>query len=122
MGRYKQRGVIIRDFEDVTIVIENRDTIWALPKRASTNVIFHRWFGPLNTWQNWRRFRQRIWANRNLTLYDCYRLANKWEIAMVGTLRRPEILEEIQTHATIAKRRANEHQTIQGHARGMEPD
>ena len=97
MGRYKQKSIIIRDFEDVTIVIENRDTIWALPKRSKPNVIFHRWFGPLNTWQDWRRFRERMYSNQNISLMDCYRLAERWGVPSHGTLRRPKILEEIES-------------------------
>lgn len=93
-------GAIIRDFEELTIVIENRNTIWALPKRSKPNVIFHRWYSPLNTWQNWRRFRERMRANKNLTLNDCYRLANRWQIQMQGTTRTPESLK----HATLARK------------------
>ena len=45
-------GIITRDFEELTIVIENRNTIWALPKRSQPNIIFHRWYGPLGTFEN----------------------------------------------------------------------
>lgn len=90
-------GIIIRDFEELTIVIEDRNTIWALPKHSMPNVIFHRWYGPLGTFENWRRFRERMRANKNITLADCYRLANRWEVQMQGTTRRPEALK----HATL---------------------
>lgn len=92
-------GIIIRDFEELTIVIEDRNTIWALPKHSQPNVIFHRWYSPLGTWQNWRRFRERMRANKNLTLDDCYRLANRWQVQMQGTTRTPKSLstQHIQT-------------------------
>lgn len=91
-------GIIIRDFEELTIVIEDRNTIWALPKRSMPNVIFHRWYSPLNTWQDWRRFRERMRANKNLTLNDCYRLANRWNVQMQGTTRKPKILNQGTQH------------------------
>lgn len=93
-------GIIIRDFEELTIVIEDRNTIWALPKHSMPNVIFHRWFGPLGTFENWRRFRERMRANKNITLADCYRLANRWQVQTQGTTRRPEALK----HATLARK------------------
>ena len=109
MGRYKQREIIIREFPELTIVIESRDTIWALPKRASTNIIFHRWLGPpLGTWQNWRKFRERMRANKNITLGDCYRLANHWQIEMQGTTRRPNINLK---HTTLGE---NDNDTTEG--------
>ena len=112
MGRYKQREIIIREFPEVTIVIESRDTIWALPKRASTNIIFHRWLGPpLGTWQNWRKFRERMRANKNITLGDCYRLANHWQIEMQGTTRRPNINLK---HTTLGE---NDNDTTEGDGR-----
>lgn len=96
MGRYKQRDIIIREFEELTIVIANRDTIWMLPRRAKINVAFHRWYGPLNTWQAWRRFRERMRANKNLTLEDCYRLARIHGITSKGSTRSKEdIMKQI---------------------------
>ena len=86
-------GIITRDFEELTIVIENRNTIWALPKRSQPNIIFHRWYGPLGTFENWRRFRERMRANKNITLADCYRLANRWQIQMQGTTRIPQSMQ-----------------------------
>ena len=85
--------IITRDFEELTIVIENRNTIWALPKRSQPNIIFHRWYGPLGTFENWRRFRERMRANKNITLADCYRLANRWQIQMQGTTRKPQSMQ-----------------------------
>lgn len=96
MGRFKQRDIIIREFDDITIVIANRNTIWMLPHRGLISVVFHRWFGPLDTWQNWRRFRERMRANKKLTMLDVYRLANRWEIASQGSTRpKAQIMQEI---------------------------
>lgn len=96
MGRYKQREIIIREFEDITLIIANRNTIYALNKRGPISVIFHRWFGPLDTWQNWRKFRERMRANKKLTMLDCYRIANRWEIASQGSTRPPwQIMNDI---------------------------
>lgn len=96
MGRYKQRDIIIREFEEVTVVIADRNTIWALNKRGLVSVVFHRWFAPLNTWQNWRKFRERMRANKNLTMQDIYKHAARWEITSQGSTRSPaEILEKI---------------------------
>lgn len=103
MGRYKQQSVIIREHEELTIVIESKDTIWVLPKRASTNIIFHRWFSPpLGTWRDWHLFRQKLYTNKNVTLDDCYRWARQHEIQSQGTARSPDI--EKLKYATTAKR------------------
>lgn len=96
MGRYKQRDIIIREFDEITIVIANRNTIWALNKRGPISVVYHRWFGPLNTYQNWRRFRERMRANKNMTMLDVYRLANRWNIDSQGSTRSPtETIKQI---------------------------
>lgn len=96
MGRYKQRDIIIREFEDVTVVIANRNTIWALNKRGPISVAFHRWFAPLNTWNNWHKFRERMRANKNLTMHDIYRHAARWEITSQGSTRSPaDILKNL---------------------------
>jgi hypothetical protein len=96
VGRYKQHDIIIREFEEVTIVIANRNTIWMLPKKANINVAFHRWYGPLNTYEGWRRFRERMRANRNITLDDCYRLARIHGITTQGSTRsREDIINSI---------------------------
>lgn len=95
MGRYKQKEIIVRDFEEITVVLENRDTIWIVPKRASTTIIFHRWLSPpLGTYTNWHRFRQKLYINKRITLGDVYRWANQHEIQSQGTMRRPEILQD----------------------------
>lgn len=96
MGRYKQRDITIREFDDVIIVIADRNTIWALNKRGPISVAFHRWFAPLNTYEDWRRFRERMRANKNLTLWEVYRIAAKWGITSQGTTRSPtEIINRI---------------------------
>lgn len=96
MGRYKQHDIIIRDFEEVTIIIANRNTIWMLPKKGRIAVAFHRWYGPLNTYEPWRRFRERMRANQNLTMDDCYRLARIHNITSKGSTRsRDQIINEI---------------------------
>lgn len=100
MGRYRQQNIIIREFDEVIIVLENRDTIWALPKRASTNIIFHRWFSPpLGTYPDWHKFRQKLYTNRNITLNDCYRWARQHEIQSQGTTRAPDYLNVQNTGA-----------------------
>lgn len=92
MGRYKPQHVTIRELPELTIIIEYRDTIWIIPKRASTNIIFHRWFSPpLGSFPEWHKFRQKLYTNKYITLDDVYRWARQHEIQSVGTTRAPTI-------------------------------
>lgn len=78
--------------DELTIVILYRDTIWIIPKRASTNIIFHRWFSPpLGSFPNWHRFRQKLYTNKHITLDDVYKWARIHEIESIGTTRAPTI-------------------------------
>lgn len=93
MGRFKpKQHAIIREMDELTIIILYRDTIWVIPKRGSTNIVFHRWFSPpLGSFPNWHRFRQKLYTNKIITLDDVYRWARLHEIQSVGTTRAPTI-------------------------------
>ena len=60
VGRYKQAKVYVREFDDVVIVLLNQETIYAMPTHGAPNIIFHRFFGPLGTYPEWRLFRNSL--------------------------------------------------------------
>lgn len=110
MARYKQKGVIIREFEDLTIVLADKETIWAVPRRSGPNIIFHRWFAPLGSYTQWHRFRKKLDENKNVTLAKCYRWAAQHGIQSLGSTRAPTLHgEPIELkHATTAKSKGGE--------------
>lgn len=92
MGAYKQESVIRRKFEELEVLILDKQTIWVIPTRASTRIIFHRWFSPpLGSWENWRRFRQKLYHNRRITLNDVYKWARMHGIESMGSTRMPDL-------------------------------
>lgn len=89
---YKQEAVIIRRFKELEVIILDKRTIWVIPTRASTRIIFHRWFSPpLGSWENWRRFRQKLYANKSVSLNDVYKWARMHGIESMGTTRDPTL-------------------------------
>lgn len=106
MGRFKPREeAIIREFDELTVIILYRDTIWIVPKRASCNIIFHRWFSPpLGSFPDWHKFRKKLIENKHITLDDCYRWARTHQIQSQGTTRAPTLNgQPLLKPATIAK-------------------
>lgn len=92
MGRYVQESVIIRRFDELDVVILDKQTIWILPKKASTNIIYHRWFSPpLGSWENWRRFRFMLVRNKRITLEYVYSIGAHYGIESMGTTRSPNL-------------------------------
>lgn len=92
MGRYKQESVIMRCLAELDIVILDKQTIWILPKRASTNIIFQRWFSPpLGSWEDWRRFKQKLYSNKSVTLERVFYWAKMHGVQCVGTMRKPNL-------------------------------
>lgn len=67
----------IRYVGDVVVFFRDKHTI--IVKQGSTMVIFHRWFERhTNDFkQSWQPFCRALMSNKKLSLYECYRLANK---------------------------------------------
>ena len=91
MGRYKAEAVVMRNMERLTILFKDEETIWAFPNDGSTNVVFHRWFESRWCYGQWSAFRNILWRRPDLDIYDCYDLAQKYNIATMGTARLPNI-------------------------------
>lgn len=70
----------IRYIGDVVVFFRDKHTV--IVKQGSTMAVFHRWFERhQNDFQNsWRPFCRALLHNQKLTLYECYRLANKYEV------------------------------------------
>lgn len=103
MARYRQQELKVREFEDVTIVLpQDRERIWAYPKKGAGVILFHRFYAPLGSFQPWHRFRKKLDENKNISLAACFRWADQHEIQHMVTTRAPS-LEEIKKHATKPK-------------------
>ena len=91
VGRYKQVKVYIREFDDVKVVLLNQETIYALPRHGAPNIIYHRFFGPLGTYPEWRKFRKAMLYNRKLSKDKIRELAIRYHIQNFGTQREPNL-------------------------------
>lgn len=90
-GRFKQAKVYVRKFDEVTIVILNHETIYALPTHGTPNIIYHRFFGPIGSYPEWRLFRNSLRYNKKLTRKKITSLALKHGIENFGTSRVPNL-------------------------------
>lgn len=91
VGRYKQVKVYIREFDDVKVVLLNQETIYALPRHGAPNIIYHRFFGPLGTYPEWRKFRKAMRYNTRLNKDKIRELAIRYGIQNFGTQREPNL-------------------------------
>lgn len=91
VGRYKQAKVYVREFDDVVIVLLNQETIYAMPTCGAPNIIYHRFFGPLGTYPEWRLFRNSLKYNKRLSMRKITTLAIRHKIQNFGTMRVPNL-------------------------------
>lgn len=85
------KEVLVRRFEELDVFFIDKATIWVVPKYASSCIIYHRWFSPpLGSWEQWRRFKQKLMLNKKITIQDCYHWAIMHGIESKGTLRKPD--------------------------------
>lgn len=91
VGRYKQAQVYVREFDDVTIVLLNQETIYAMPKTGTPNIIYHRFFGERGTYPNWKKFRTSMRYDKTLTRRRVHSIAMRNHIDSFGTQRQPNL-------------------------------
>ena len=104
VGRFKQAQVYVRQFQDVTVVVYNQETIYALPKHGSPNIIYHRFFGEIGTYPAWKLFRTSIMRSKRLTRQKIHSLAMKHGIQSFGTQRSPNLEgKKVQIETIIQK-------------------
>lgn len=101
---WKAEAVIVRELPEITIVFLNSESIYAFPKDGGRGSVFHKWWAPLGFYTaEWGDFRRKMLRNKNLTIRDCYRLANRHEVVAQSTGRS---LESIIESLTKIKRRS----------------
>lgn len=92
MAKFKAEGITIRKLKGITIVFKDHETIWVLPQKSSTNIVFHRWWSPRGSYTDgWQAFRRKMFRNKQIDLMACYRLAAKHHIESMGTQRKPHL-------------------------------
>lgn len=78
--------------ESLTIIFKDHESIWVIPKHASTNIIFNRWWTPKGSYtEGWQDFRRKLYRNKKLDLAEIYRFARRFQIQSMGTTRAPTI-------------------------------
>lgn len=93
--KFRAEAITIRELETVQIIFKDHETIWVLPKHASTNVIFHRWWSERGSYTDgWQAFRRKMFRNKKIDLLTCYRLAAKHHIQSTGTQREPRFKDK----------------------------
>lgn len=108
VGRYKQVQVYVREFDDVKVVLLNQETIYVLPTHGAPNIIYHRFFGPLGTYPEWRRFRKAVRYNRRLTPKKIHTLAMRHGIQSFGTQRSPNLEGKKVKYENLKRKDRNE--------------
>lgn len=101
VGRYKQKQVYVREFKDVIVVLLNQETIYSMPKQGSPNIIYHRFFGPLGTYPEWKRFRHSMRYNRRLNPKTIHTIAIRNNIQSFGTMRTPNLKNKTVSYEVI---------------------
>lgn len=97
MGRYKQRGVVVRELRTgISIYFIDRQTITV----ANTDgffYTFHCWGVEQRGYHmnNWRPFRARLRNYKKLDIYKIYRLARRFEVDTIVSVRPPQLDKEI---------------------------
>lgn len=90
--KFQARAITIREFETLTIIFKDGESIWLIPKDASTTIVFNRWFAPKGSYSNgWQDFRRKLFRNKRITLEYAYRLAIRYRIQSMGTTRSPNL-------------------------------
>lgn len=92
MGRFKSEGVVVREFEEMTLIFWDNNSIYMYPKAYRIGTIFHKWGAPRGfSGEHWGDFRRRLMYNKNLTLSKCYELALTHEIVATSTVRKLDL-------------------------------
>lgn len=100
--KFRATSITIREFDTLTIIFKDKETIWILPNNASTNIVFNRWFAPRGSYSaGWQDFRRKLFRNKRVSLEYCYKIAKKHQIQSMGTTRSPSFRDEIITIETI---------------------
>lgn len=95
MGRFKAESVLIRRLPEVTITFYDRDKIYVAGRGSNRFSLFHRWYASLGSYQNnWKPFRRELLRQKNLNLYRCHELAQKYDVLYMSTDRPPELREK----------------------------
>lgn len=57
-GRFRTDYIAIRKVGQLEIIFWNKETIYILDHNREIRYIFHRWFAPRKSYDDWRRFRK----------------------------------------------------------------
>lgn len=93
VGRFKSKGVIVRDLEDVKIIFWNPHCIYVLDKKGiKMNYVFHRYGSPIGFYtNNWKKFRWNLMWLKKLDLNKCVRIANRFDVLYYATIRELDL-------------------------------
>lgn len=73
MGRFLAERVIVRKINDLEIVFWDKYSIYV--EWPGYRYVFHRWYPPRDTYDDWRKFRQLLLKRQQLNFRDVFELA-----------------------------------------------
>lgn len=78
MGRFCAERIIVREMDGVKIIFWDKSSIYM--QWSKLCYVFHRWYAPKGTYNEWRNFKQLLLHRKNLTPHDVFELANRYGI------------------------------------------
>ena len=95
MARYQRKKIVVRELKSgIRIILFDKETIYV--QSNGLTCAFHRWDVKKKNYymNNWRPFRDRMRKYKTLSLYDCYRLAEQFDVSTMVLGRKLELKEE----------------------------
>lgn len=88
MGRFKAKGITIRETNGLEIVFWDERTIYVRKSGERRYTVFHRWFAERGSYTNgWQDFRKNLWRSNRLSIIYCYELAAQFDVVSFCTDR-----------------------------------
>ncbi len=86
MGRFKQKYIIIRQFEKLSIVFWDAHSIYVFPNGFEKfGYVFHNWYAPIGSYSSgWRQFRLQLLRSKAPDFNYCCRMAGRYEVLSSG--------------------------------------
>lgn len=78
MGRFYAARVIVREIDELQFIFWDKHSIYV--ECFKQRYVFHRWYAPKGSYNEWRKFRHLLLHRRHLTLRNVFELADKYGI------------------------------------------
>jgi len=90
-GRIRAEEITIKSIGDLQLIFWDKETIYLVDKKRGMRYIFHRWFAPRASYDEWRHFRDLLWKTKNPNLLYYFEKAAIYGIEFTTTNRKVDI-------------------------------